>query len=186
MAEAKVYNETEHKMRSSLEALQRELAGIRTGRAAPHLLDGITVEAYGQLMPLNQLATINVPDSRMLIVQPWDLNNLAVIERAILKANIGVTPANDGKIIRCPIPPLTEERRKELAKFVHRFGEDAKVALRNIRHHANDITKKMRKDGELGEDEEHRNLDRIQELTDQYVERIDKICEEKEKELMEG
>ena len=163
------HHEAGEKMHASLEALQRELAGVRTGRASTHLLDGVTVEAYGQTMPLNQVATINVPDSRMLIVQPWDLSNIAAIEKAILKANIGVTPSNDGKIIRCPIPALTEERRKELAKLVHQFGENATVALRNIRHHGNDAIKRMRKDGELSEDEEHHDLEKIQKLTNEYV-----------------
>lgn len=171
-------------MEKALAALRRDLSTLRAGRASGAMLDRVQAEYYGALTPVNQLGTINTPDSRTLIIQPWDKSALAAIEKAILKSDIGLTPANDGTIIRLNIPPLTEERRADLVKSTKKFGEEAKVAIRNIRRDANDDIKKKEK-GEISEDESRRHQDDIQKTTDRFVAEVDKILAAKEKEIME-
>jgi len=174
----------EERMAKALDALRRDLSTLRAGRASAAMLDRVQAEYYGALTPVNQLGTINTPDSRTLIIQPWDKSALAAIEKAILKSDVGLTPANDGTIIRLNIPPLTEERRADLVKSTKKFGEEAKVAIRNIRRDANDDIKKKEK-GEISEDESRRHQDDIQKTTDRFVAEVDKILAAKEKEIME-
>lgn len=178
-------NETKERMEKAIGAYQRELATVRAGRANPSLLDKVTVEYYGAQTPLNQIASITAPEARMLVITPYDKTALGDIEKAIQKADLGVTPSNDGNIIRITIPPLTEERRKELAKLVKKYSEDAKVAVRNIRRDANDDLKKLEKNGEMTEDELRSSTEDVQKLTDEYVSKIDEITKDKEKEIME-
>ncbi|MFV5334520.1 ribosome recycling factor [Bacillus sp. GM2] len=178
-------NETKERMEKAIGAYQRELATVRAGRANPSLLDKVTVEYYGAQTPLNQIASITVPEARMLLITPYDKTALGDIEKAIQKADLGITPSNDGNIIRITIPPLTEERRKELAKLVKKYSEDAKVAVRNIRRDANDDLKKLEKNGEMTEDELRSSTEDVQKLTDEYVSKIDEITKDKEKEIME-
>ncbi len=180
-----IYGELKDRMDKTLEALRRELGHLRTGKASPKLLDGVTVEAYGSKMPLNQLATIGVPEPRLLTVQPYDHSQLRAIEKALLASDLGITPNNDGSIIRLPIPALNEERRKEYVKLAKKYSEEAKVALRNKRRDANDKIKKAEGDSDISEDEAHRGQDKVQKLTDEYVAKIDEILEAKEKEIME-
>lgn len=174
----------EERMEKALGALKRDLATLRAGRATPAILDRVQAEYYGAMTPVNQLGSITTPDSRTLVIQPWDKSALAAIEKAILKSDVGLTPANDGSIIRLVVPPLTEERRQDLVKATKKFGEDAKVAIRNIRRDANDDIKKLEK-GEISEDESRRHQDDVQKLTDRYVAEVDKILAAKEKEIME-
>ncbi len=180
-----VYTEAEEKMKKVVAAYQRELSTMRAGRATPALLDRIEVDYYGTPTPLNQLAGITAPEPRLLVVQPWDKNSIGEIEKAILKSDLGLTPTNDGSVIRLSIPQLTEERRKELVKFVRKKAEDSKVSIRNIRRDANDSIKQLEKDSEISEDERRRGQDDIQEITDKKIEEIDSILEQKEKEMME-
>lgn len=175
-----VMNETKERMQKAISAYQRELATVRAGRANPSLLDKVAVEYYGAQTPLNQIASITVPEARMLVITPYDKTALGDIEKAIQKADLGVTPSNDGNIIRITIPPLTEERRKELAKLVKKYSEDAKVAVRNIRRDANDDLKKLEKNGEMTEDELRSSTEDVQKLTDEYVSKIDEITKDKE------
>ncbi|KIL35317.1 ribosome recycling factor [Cohnella kolymensis] len=174
----------EERMEKALTALKRDLSTLRAGRASGAMLDRVQADYYGTPTPVNQLGSINTPDSRTLIIQPWDKSALAAIEKAILKSDLGLTPANDGSIIRINIPPLTEERRADLAKSTKKFGEDAKVAIRNIRRDANDDIKKKEK-GEISEDESRRHQEDVQKMTDRYVSEVDKILAAKEKEIME-
>lgn len=178
-------NETKERMEKAIGAYQRELATVRAGRANPSLLDKVTVEYYGAQTPLNQIASITVPEARMLLITPYDKTALGDIEKAIQKADLGITPSNDGNIIRITIPALTEERRKELAKLVKKYSEDAKVAVRNIRRDANDDLKKLEKNGEMTEDELRSSTEDVQKLTDEYVSKINEITKDKEKEIME-
>ncbi|MCM3759479.1 ribosome recycling factor [Alkalihalobacillus oceani] len=180
-----VMKDAQERMEKAIDALNRELAKLRAGRANPALLDRVTVEYYGAETPLNQLATITVPEARLLSIQPFDKSSINDIERAIQKADLGLTPSNDGTVIRISIPPLTEERRKELAKLVKRAAEDAKVAIRNVRRDANDELKKQQKDGEMTEDELRRLTDEVQKLTDKQIAQADVAAEKKEKEIME-
>ncbi|MEC1021609.1 ribosome recycling factor [Bacillus paralicheniformis] len=180
-----VMNETKERMEKAIGAYQRELATVRAGRANPSLLDKVTVEYYGAQTPLNQIASITVPEARMLLITPYDKTALGDIEKAIQKADLGITPSNDGNIIRITIPALTEERRKELAKLVKKYSEDAKVAVRNIRRDANDDLKKLEKNGEMTEDELRSSTEDVQKLTDEYVSKINEITKDKEKEIME-
>ncbi len=180
-----VYQEMERKMAKAAEALKAEFAGIRTGRANPALLEGIKVQSYGALVPMNQVAGVSVPEPRLLVIQPWDKNMLPEIEKAILKSELGLTPMNDGRVIRLPIPTLTEERRRELSKVVKKMAEDHKVAVRNIRREANDEIKKLEKDKKISEDESKKALERTQELTDKAIKGIDEVLAKKEKEIME-
>ncbi|NWL86422.1 MULTISPECIES: ribosome recycling factor [unclassified Paenibacillus] len=174
----------EERMEKAIQALKRDLATLRAGRATPALLDRIQVEYYGSMTPLNQLANINTPDSRTLMIQPWDKSSLSDIERAIMKSDLGLTPANDGMNIRLSIPPLTEERRVELVKMTKKYGEESKVAIRNIRRDANDDIKKLEKT-DISEDESRRHQDDVQKMTDKYIAEVDKVLAAKEKEIME-
>ncbi|WP_435921215.1 ribosome recycling factor [Paenibacillus sp. DYY-L-2] len=174
----------EERMDKAIQALKRDLATLRAGRATPSLLDRIQVDYYGSPTPVNQLANINTPDSRTLMIQPWDKSSLQEIERAIQKSDLGLTPANDGSSIRLSIPALTEERRVELVKLTKKFGEEAKVAIRNIRRDANDDIKKLEK-SDISEDESRRHQDDIQKTTDKFIAEVDKVLAAKEKEIME-
>lgn len=180
-----IYSETRDRMDKSTTALKNELNKVRTGRASLALLDTIRVDYYGTLTPLNQMATLAVPEGRLITIQPWDVTMIKEIEKTILKSDLGITPSNDGKIIRIAIPPLTEERRKELAKIVHKITEEHKVAIRNIRRDSNDFLKSLEKDGEISEDDHYRGQNQIQKITDENVKIIDDIYAEKEKEILE-
>ena len=180
-----VKQQANERMTKAIESLRRELAKLRAGRANPAILDRVTVEYYGALTPLNQLATISVPEARLLVIQPFDKSSIADVERAIQKADLGLTPSNDGQLIRIAIPALTEERRKDLVKIVKKSAEETKVAIRNIRRDANDELKKQQKDGELTEDDLRQSTDEIQKLTDQFIANADKEADHKEQEIME-
>ncbi len=179
-----VKKNAEERMDKAILSLKRDLATLRAGRASASLLDRIQVEYYGAPTPINQLANISTPDSRTLIIQPWDKTSMSDIERAIMKSDIGLTPANDGSIIRLSIPALTEERRTDLVKLTKKFGEEAKVAIRNIRRDANDDIKKMEKNG-ISEDESRGHQEDIQKTTDKFITEVDKVLLTKEKEIME-
>lgn len=179
-----VINDAEERMKKAIEALRRDLSSLRAGRATPSLLDRIQVEYYGTMTPLNQVGTISTPDPRTLVIQPWDKSVLEAVEKAIQKSDLGLTPNNDGNIIRINIPALTEERRTELVKMTRKSGEEAKVAVRNVRRDANDEIRKQEK-ADLSEDDSRRLQDEIQKLTDRYVKEIDNILAAKEKEIME-
>jgi len=174
----------EERMEKAISALKRDLLTLRAGRANPSLLDRVQVEYYGAMTPVNQLANVNTPDSRTLLIQPWDKTSLGAIEKAILKSDLGLNPSNDGDSIRIAIPPLTEERRAELVKMTKKFGEEAKVAIRNIRRDANDDVKKLEK-SDISEDESRRHQDDIQKTTDKFIAEVDKVLAVKEKEIME-
>lgn len=180
-----IIDQLNSKMESSIEALKRELVKIRTGRASLSLLDGIKVDAYGSQMPMDQVGTLTIPESSMIAIKPWDPQLLPAIEKSILASDLGLTPANDGNVIRLNIPPLTEERRKDLVKQVKKTGEEFKVAIRNVRREANDALKKMKKDKEISEDDMFRLQDDAQKATDGFITNIDEIVSGKEKEVME-
>ena len=182
---SEVIMEMAEKMGKSLEAFKAELTKIRTGRASLSLLDGIKVEAYGSSMPLNQVGTMTIPESRQIVIQPWDPQVMSGIEKAILKSELGLTPVNDGKVIRINIPQLTEERRKELVKIVKKVAEEYRVAIRNHRREAIDTLKKQKKNKEISEDEQFKLQDEAQKETDSYVAKIDEVAAEKENEVME-
>lgn len=173
------------KMEKSVDAFKHELSKVRTGRASISLLDGISVDAYGSPMPMNQVATLTVPENRMIAIQPWDPQMVPAIEKAIMKSNLGLTPANDGKVIRLTIPQLTEERRKELVKQVRKVAEEFRVTIRNSRREAIDLLKTQKKDKEISEDDLFKMQDEAQKETDTYVKQIDEITAHKEKEVME-
>jgi ribosome recycling factor len=173
------------RMTKAIQAYTRELASIRAGRANASLLDRITVDYYGAPTPINQLAGVSVPEARLLVIQPYDKSVLGEIEKAILKSDLGLTPTNDGSLIRLSIPQLTEERRKELVKVVKKEAEEAKVAIRNIRRDGNDDLKKLEKNGEITEDDQRGYSDDIQKLTDEYITKVDNLTKEKEKEILE-
>jgi ribosome recycling factor len=179
-----VLKETRRKMDKVLEALARDLSRVRTGRASVALLEGIKVDCYGTSMPLPQVASLAAPEPRLLTVQPWDPTVLSDIEKAILKSDLGLNPANDGKIIRLPIPALTTERRKELVKMIKKMEEEGKVTLRNVRREANEDFKEMKKEKLLSEDESHRGQEEVQKITDEYIKKVEAQAAEKEKEIM--
>jgi ribosome recycling factor len=179
------YQETQERMGKSIDALKNELKRIRTGRATTSLLDGIRADYYGTPTPINQMATVSVPESRLITIQPWDASAIKEIEKAILKSDLGLTPSNDGKIIRIAIPPLSEERRKELVKLVHKTCEEYKVAVRNIRRDANELIKGFKKDGDISEDDAFKAQDQIQKITDDHIEKIEGVYRNKEKEILE-
>lgn len=181
----KVIDDMKVKMEKSIDVLDSEYKKLRAGRANPAVLDKVSVDYYGVPTPINQLAVVNVPEARTLTVQPWDASTLKSIERAINEADIGINPQNDGKIIRLVFPPLTEERRKELAKDVHKMGEDSKVAIRSIRRDAVDKLKTMKKNSEITEDDQKQGEKKIQDLTDKYCKQIDAMSADKTKEIME-
>lgn len=180
-----IFKDTREHMHRCVEHLQKQLASIRTGKASPALLEGVMVEAYGAKMPLNQVATLAAPEPRLLTLQPFDATQIGNIEKAIQASNLGITPTNDGSIIRLPIPPLTEERRKDFVKMAKEKGEEAKVAVRGARRDANDKLKKGQSGGDLTEDEQHRGQSEVQKMTDGAIGEIDRILEGKEKEIME-
>ena len=180
-----ILKDTMGRMDKSIEAVTKELTAVRTGKASAHLLDSVKVEAYGATMPLNQLATVNAPEARLLVVQPYDKNTLGDIIKGILKADLGLNPHADGPIIRIPVPALNEERRRELVKHCKHLAEEGKVAVRNIRRDANEHIKKAEKDKKVSADDSAKGLDEIQKLTDDHVSRIDELLERKEAEVME-
>jgi ribosome recycling factor len=180
-----MYQETKDRMGKTIKALENELKRVRTGRASLSLLDGIRPDYYGTQTPLNQMATLSVPESRLITIQPWDATVIKDIEKAILKSDLGLTPSNDGKIIRISIPPLTEERRKELVKIVHKICEEHKVGVRNIRRDSNELLKGFKKEGDISEDEAFKAQDQIQKITDEYIGQVDDIYKQKEKEIIE-
>ncbi len=173
------------RMEGAIEALRREFAGVRTGKASPALLDSVKVEAYGSTMPINQVGTVSAPEPRMLVVQPWDKSLIKAIEKGLRESDLGLNPSNDGQVIRIPIPALTEERRKEYVKMVHKLTEEARVAVRNVRRDANDEIKHRQKDEGLSEDDIRREQGEVQKLTDQYIAKIDELMKHKEAEIME-
>lgn len=180
-----IYQDTRESMVKSIEALKKELKRVRTGRASLSILDGIKAEYYGTQTPLNQMATLAVPESRLITIQPWDVSAIKDIEKAILKSDLGLTPSSDGKILRISIPPLTEERRKDLVKVVHKMCEDHKVSVRNIRRDSNELLKSLKKDGDISEDEAFKAQDEVQKITDEHIQLIDECYTEKEKEILE-
>ncbi len=180
-----IHDQTEAKMKKTVNVLQDELTTVRAGRANPGLLDKITIDYYGTPTPLSQIAGISAPEPRLLLVQPYDNNALQNIEKAIMKSDLGLNPNSDGRVIRLVIPQLTEERRIELVKLIKKFGEESKVAIRNERRNANEEMKKMKKNGEITEDDEKKAQDEIQKLTDKYIELVDKAIAKKEGEIME-
>ena len=184
MSISTVTNDTKPKMEAVVEDFKRKLSNVRTGRATVGLLDTVMVDYYGTPTPLNQMASVAVPEPQLLTVQPWDISQVNAVEKAIIAANLGMNPSNDGKIIRLPVPALNEERRKQLAKQVHEIAEEHKVALRNIRHAANDSLKKMLKDKLVSEDDERSGLDEVQKMTNTYVSKLDELAKHKEQDIM--
>lgn len=184
MSEKDVIKETRPRMDTVIEDFRRKLATVRTGRAAVSLLDSVLVDYYGTMTPLTQLASVHAPEPQMLTVQPWDQTQLAAVEKAIRTADLGLNPSNDGKLVRIPIPPLTEERRKQLAKQVHEIAEDHRTAVRNIRRDSNERLKKMLKDKQISEDNERDGLEEVQKLTNTYIGKIDEQAKSKEHEIM--
>ena len=177
--------DTKERMEKTLTALERDFSKLRTGRASTDLLEGVKVDYYGTITPLSQMATISVPDSKTLTIQPWDRGGFSAIEKAIQKSDLGLSPVNDGKVLRIAIPPLTEERRKDLVKVAKKYTEEAKVALRNIRREANELLKKAEKDKELTEDEHRKTHDEVQKITDASVAKADEKLEKKKKDIMQ-
>jgi ribosome recycling factor len=184
MSISTVTNDTKPKMEAVVEDFKRKLSNVRTGRATVGLLDTVMVDYYGTPTPLNQMASVAVPEPQLLTVQPWDISQVNAVEKAIIAANLGMNPSNDGKVIRLPVPALNEERRKQLAKQVHEIAEEHKVALRNIRHAANDSLKKMLKDKLVSEDDERSGLDEVQKMTNTYVSKLDELAKHKEQDIM--
>ncbi|PYS34315.1 MAG: ribosome recycling factor [Acidobacteria bacterium] len=184
MTEKDVIKETKPRMEAAIEDVRRKLATVRTGRASVSLLDTVIVDYYGTATPLNQMASVHAPEPQMLTVQPWDPTQLGNVEKAIRAADLGLNPSNDGKLVRIPIPPLTEERRKQLARQVHDIAEEHRTAIRNIRRDENDKLKKMLKDKTISEDAERAGLEDIQKLTDTYISKIDELSKSKEHEIL--
>ncbi|HIJ58931.1 MAG TPA: ribosome recycling factor [Deltaproteobacteria bacterium] len=180
-----ILSELRQKMTKSTEALEKEFKRIRTGRASTALLEGIKVECYETQMPLEQVASMSVPESRLITIQPWDQSIIGDIEKGILKSELGLTPINDGKIIRISIPPLTEERRKELAKLAKKMAEESKISIRNLRREANEMFKELKTEKEISEDELYKSQDEVQKITDEFIKKIDEITSQKEKEIIE-
>ena len=177
--------DAEEKMQKSIEFLTKDLSTLRAGRANPAMVEKIMVDYYGEATPINQLGNITIPEARLLVIQPWDKSIIPAIEKAIFKSDLGVTPSNDGNVIRIAIPQLTEERRKELVKVVKKKGEETKVAIRNIRRESNDMLKMSEKEKLISEDENKKGMDEIQKFTDKYVKNVDGILQAKEKEILE-
>ena len=180
-----VYRDSKDNMGKVIEALKKELKRVRTGRASLSLLDGIKVDYYGTLTPLSQMATLAVPESRQITIQPWDTTVIKEIEKAVQKSDLGLTPSSDGKIVRIAIPPLTEQRRKELVKIVHKISEEYKVSVRNLRRDANELIKDIKKDGKISEDDAFKSQEKIQKITDEHINLVDACYKEKEKEILE-
>ncbi|MDX9745860.1 MAG: ribosome recycling factor [Syntrophales bacterium] len=180
-----IFEELTKNMDKGIAALDKSFSKVRTGRASIALLDGIKVEYYGTMTPLNQMATLSVPESRLILISPWDSSVISLIEKALHKSDLGLMPSNDGKLIRLSIPPLTEERRKELVKVVKKMSEEAKVNIRNIRRDANEQLKELKKDNTLSEDDLFRQQEEVQKITNKYIEKVDQVLTSKEKEIME-
>lgn len=180
-----VNEEIKKKNENALAALKKEFNGIRTGRASLNLLEGITVEYFGSHTPLNQVATLTVPEPRLIVIQPWDASLIKEVEKAILRSDLGLTPANDGKVVRVPVPPLSEERRKQLVKVVKRFTEECKVAMRNARRDGIESLKKMEKEGKISQDDFFKAQEEIQKITDDYVAKSEELLSNKEREILE-
>src|SRR6056297_2792320 len=180
-----IIDEAREKMDKSVGALKKDLQKIRTGRASLNLLDDVRVDYYNTPTPLNQIASLSVPESRLITIQPWDASAIEEIEKAIMKSNLGLTPSSDGKIIRITIPPLTEDRRKDIVKQVNKVCEDYRIAVRNVRREANDTLKQLKKDGDASEDDVFKAQEDIQKLTDEHIKEIDSIYKDKEKEVLE-
>jgi ribosome recycling factor len=180
-----LFGEIKKRMDVQIEHVRRELTGVRTGRASVNILDSVHVEAYGAPMPLNQVATLSIPEPSLIVAQPFDPSLMAAIERAIRSANLGLNPTNDGKVVRIPIPALTEERRKELSKLVHKYTEEGRNGVRQVRRDANDKLKKLLKEHKISEDDERRGLDEVQKITDQHVATIDDLQKKKDAELLQ-
>lgn len=180
-----IFERADKKMHSAVDGYRKELMSVRTGRASLALLDGVTVEYYGQPTPLNGVATLSVPEASLIVAQPWDRSMIEPIERAIMTSGLGLNPSNDGKVVRIPIPPLTQERRQQLAKKVAAMGEERKTAVRQVRREANEELKKLLKDRKISEDDERHGLEQIQKVTDSHVQQIDQLTKAKEKEILE-
>ena len=179
-----VLNDTRPKMEAVIEDFKRKLSNVRTGRATVGLLDPVHVDYYGTSTPLTQMASVAVPEPQLITVQPWDISQLGAVEKAIIAANLGLNPSNDGKMIRLPVPPLNEERRKQLAKQVHEIAEEHRIAIRNVRHASNDALKKMLKDKEISEDDERSGLEKVQKATNDFIAKLDELSKNKEQEIM--
>ena len=179
-----ILSDVEERMQKSIKALQKDFSTIRTGRANPAMFEGLRVSVYGSEMPLNQVATISIPEPRLVVIQPWDRSNLGEVEKAILKSDLSITPSNDGNLIRLQIPELTEERRKEYVKLAKGKSEECKVAIRNIRRDGNEMVKSLEKDKDITEDEAKGTQDKIQKLTDKYIDETQKLTDNKEKEIL--
>lgn len=184
MAEPALVKDIETRMTSAIDTLGREFAAVRTGRASAALLESVRVDYYGTPTPVPQMASVSVPDARTLVIQPWEQAQLKAVEKAIMASDLGLTPVNDGKVIRLTMPTPTEERRKQLARSVHKLAEDARVAIRNVRREANDKLKAMAKDKKVSEDEERRGHDQIQKTTDRFIARVDELLKKKEQEIL--
>ena len=180
-----ILKKTTQKMELAIEGIRHELAGIRTGKASPSLIENLQVEAYGSRMPLNQLATISAPEPRLLVIQPWDKSITGSVMKAIQSSDLSLTPLHEGNIIRVPIPQLNEERRKELVRLAHKVAENGRISIRHSRKEANDQVKKTEKEHQISEDEAHRGMDEVQKLTDSYIEKMDELLKVKEDEIME-
>jgi len=178
--------DSEEKMRKTIDSVAREFSEVRTGRANPHIVEGIRIDYYGTPTPIKQLASISVPDARLIIIQPWDLTAIAEIEKAILKSSLGINPVNDGKVVRLSIPELSKERREELAKVVKELAEKGRISLRTIRRDANDLAKKLEQEKKIPEDDRFKAQEEVQKLTDSFIKKIDTLLKEKEKELLES
>lgn len=183
--EEEILSELRQKMDKAVDALKKDFRKLRTGRASTALLDGIKVECYDTRMPLDQVATISAPESRLLTIQPWDQTIMGSVEKSILKSELGLTPMNDGKIIRISIPPLTEERRKELAKLARKMAEENKISIRNLRREANEMLKELKAEKEISEDELYRSQDDVQKITDDFIKKVDETTTQKEQEIIE-
>ncbi len=179
-----LFEDGKKRMGKTLKAFKEEVSRVRTGRASVSLLEGIKVDYYGTKMPITQLATVTVQEARYIIIQPWDVSAIKEIEKAIMESDLGLTPTSDGKVIRLTVPPLTEERRRDLVKVVRKMAEEARIAIRNIRRELMDSLKKKKKEGEISEDDFHRYQDQVQKLTDEHIKKVDEVLEEKEKEIM--
>ncbi len=179
------FKEVDRRMGDAVEHVRTELAGVRAGRASVGILDTVQVEAYGSRLPLNQVATLSIPEPTLIVASPFDPSQIGTIENAIRSSNLGLNPSNDGKVIRIPVPPLTDERRKELSKLVHRLAEEGRNSVRQVRRDANDALKKLLKDHELGEDDEHRALEQIQKRTDAHIHKIDALQKSKDDDLLQ-
>lgn len=183
--DTKIYNDTKTRMQKAIDAFKHELSTLRTGRASISILDGIKAEYYGNLTPLNQMATLGIPDPRTIVIQPWDQTAMGAIEKAIQKSDLGLNPVNDGRVIRLPIPPLNEERRKELVKMVKKYGEECKVSIRNARRDSMADLKKLKDDSKITEDDLKKGQDQLQKITDDFIKTIDETASHKEKDIME-